>query len=73
MAYSVFCMCIRVMQLPSFSLIANLPFETLNQGRKDILNILVILIIFIVSSSLACYVVFCSELEEFSHFVRAMY
>lgn len=73
MAYSIFCMCIRVLQLPSFSLMANMPFETLNQGKKDILNILIILFIFIVSSSLACYIVFCSQLEEFSHFIKAMY
>ena len=72
-AYSVFCLSIRVLTLPSFSLVANIPFETLNQGSKDILNILIILLIFLFSSSIACYIVFCSELLEFGSIVTSIF
>ncbi len=70
---SVFCLSIRVLKLPSFSLIANLPFETLSQGRKDVMNILTILFIFTLANSISAYIVFCSQIEDFANLTISFY
>ena len=65
MAMSVYCLCFRLLKLPQFSLHANMPFATLIQGRKDILNILVILSVFTVANALAAFIVFCPVSDSF--------
>ena len=66
MAMSVYCLCVRVLKLPQFSLAANMPFATLIQGRKDILNILIILLVFTVANATSAFVVFCPTISEFA-------
>ena len=73
MAMSVYCLCFRLLKLPQFSLAANMPFATLIKGRKDISNILIILIIFTVANALAAFIVFCPQMKEFSTLNSSIY
>ena len=73
MAMSVYCLCFRLLKLPQFSLLANMPFATMIQGRKDILNILVILIVFTVANALAAFIVFCPSVAEFASLNRSIF
>lgn len=73
MGLSVYCLCFRLFRLPQFSLYANLPFATMMQGRKDIVNILVILFIFTLSNALCAYIVFCPSIREFETLNSSVY
>lgn len=63
----------RVLELLEFSLTANLPILTLSAGRQDIANWLVIYIVFLFGSSMACYVQYGPRLFEFESAQRALY
>jgi hypothetical protein len=65
MALSVFCLCFRLLKLPQFSLEANMPLATLINGRKDIINILLILFVFTSGNALSAYIIFCPNIYEF--------
>ena len=73
MAVSVFCLCFRLLKLPSFSLEANLAFATLIEGKKDILNILMILLLFTEANSLAAFYIYSSTMEAFSTLTGSFY
>ena len=48
-----------MLRLAEFSMQANLPFATLKEGSKSIVNLLIILIVFLVACALAPYAVMC--------------
>ena len=73
MAMSVYCLCFRLLKLPQFSLIANMPFATLIQGKKDILNILIIISVFTTSNALAAYIVFCPTSASFTNLSQSIF
>ena len=73
MAMSVYCLCFRLLKLPQFSLLANMPFATLIQGRKDIINIMVILCVFTTANSLAAYIVFCPTSPSFTNLNQSIF
>ena len=73
MAMSVYCLCFRLLKLPQFSLLANMPFATLIQGRKDIINIMIILCVFSTANALAAYIVFCPTSSSFTNLNQSIF
>ena len=73
MSFSIFFLSFRMFKLLAFSLEVNLPIATLIHGRKDIVNILVIIFIFTLGNSLASFIIFSPSIVEFSTLTATIY
>jgi hypothetical protein len=50
-----------------------MPIATLTEGKKDILNILLILFVFTQANALAAFIIYCPHIQEFSTYTYSFF